>query len=451
MKQVLVVDDEPAMRLAVEASLARCGWSVETASGTAEALGKFERGRHRLVITDVRMPDGDGMELLRRVRADSPATAVVLLTAFADVSQAVAAMKDGAADYLVKPVSLAQLEATAARMLARWPGVPKPARESGASGPIIPIIGKSAALRAVLEQAEQAAASDADVLIEAESGTGKELLARLIHQSSARRQGPLVAVNCAAFPDTLLESELFGHGKGAFTGAAAARPGRFELADGGTLLLDEISEMPLPLQPKLLRAVQEREFERLGETRTVRVDLRVVATTNRHLLRLVEEGRFRADLYYRLHVIPLVLPPLRERREDIPLLADHFLARHTPAGRELRLAPEALAWLEQADWPGNVRELENCLRRGIALTRGDEITAALLRGAPGAGLEAARLSAPAAGTTLEELERQLLVRTLAATGGNRSQAAVLLGISLRTVRNKIRTYGLPPRSLYVPA
>jgi len=293
------------------------------------------------------------------------------------------------------------------------------------------------------------------VLIEAESGTGKELVARLIHRLSPRRDRAFVAVNCAAFPETLLESELFGHTKGAFTGAACAKPGKFELAHGGTLLLDEVGEMPLGLQPKLLRVLQEREFDRLGDTRTVRVDLRVVATTNRALASMVREGKFRADLYYRLNVIPLSLPPLRQRRGDIHELAEYFARLYAPSGKAPHLADEFLEQLEGHSWPGNVRELANCVRRAVALATGPEIGAAALEGADWA--MAALLPDPAAagdvclrpGVSLGEMERKLVEITLAATGGNRSRAAELLGVSLRTVRNKVRSYGLPSWSSYL--
>jgi DNA-binding NtrC family response regulator len=325
------------------------------------------------------------------------------------------------------------------------------------------LAGRSVALLRTIEHGRQAAASEADILIEAESGTGKEVLARMIHCWSARRARPFVAVNCSAVPEALLESELFGHAKGAYTGANAAQTGQIESAQGGTLLLDEIGEMPLHLQPKLLRVLQERELRRLGDNRSVRIDIRVLATTNRSLAALVREGLFRADLYYRLNVIALTLPPLRDRREDIPLLAEHFLQRHAPRGRMLRLAPEFLERLCEHSWPGNVRELENSIRRAVALSPGEEISADLQpgllqawprtpsplapQGITGNGGEDRALLHP--GMKLHEAERELLTRTLAATGGNRSHAAVMLGISLRTVRNKIREYGLPPRRDYV--
>ncbi|MGO9165918.1 MAG: sigma-54-dependent transcriptional regulator [Candidatus Sulfotelmatobacter sp.] len=466
MNRVLVVDDEAGMRAALEAHFLRHDWSVDTAADADEALAKFRRTLHPLVVTDIRMPGADGFAVMREARTLAPHTAVILLTAFASVPDAVAAMRGGACDYLVKPVSFAQLEEAAERILAQARTLAEAAGELAGHAP--------GWLRA-LDRARQAAASDADVLIEAESGTGKELVARLIHRLSPRRDRPFVAVNCAAFPETLLESELFGYARGAFTGATAAKPGRFELANRGTLLLDEVGEMPLGLQPKLLRVLQEREFDRLGDTRSVRVDLRVISTTNRALAARVREGRFRADLYYRLNVIGLNLPPLRERREDIRELAEHFARLYGPPGKSPRLTPEFLDRLETHDWPGNVRELGNCVRRAVALATGAEIGREGLEGsawekAGAAGDEAESADKESvddkkeeeeekakrdgddhlrAGVSLENMERKLLEMTLQATGGNRSRAAELLGVSLRTVRNKIRSYGLPSWSSYV--
>lgn len=443
MNRVLVVDDDAGMRSALETRFLRRGWQVETACYAAEALEKFRRGLHPLIVTDIRMPGEDGFFIMREARALAPHTAVILLTAYASIPDAVAAMKDGACDYLVKPVAFEQLEAAAERILVQAACRSEALKDLGGHSP--------AWLRA-LERARQAAASDADVLIEAESGTGKELVARMIHRLSPRRDRPFVAVNCAAFPDTLLESELFGHAKGAFTGAAAAKPGKFELADGGTLLLDEVGEMPLGLQPKLLRALQEREFDRLGDTRPVHVDLRIIATTNCALVPMVREGKFRADLFYRLNVIPLNLPPLRERLGDISELAEFFARLYAPAGKALRLTPEFLALLEAHSWPGNVRELANCVRRVVALSSGTEIGPSALQGAEWAGASPSMVqefSCLRPGVSLGEMERKLVEITLAATGGNRSRAAELLGVSLRTVRNKVRSYGLPSWSSYV--
>jgi two-component system response regulator AtoC len=442
LPQVLVVDDDPGMRSALESSFLRHGWRVETAAGASEAMAKFHRRPHPLVVTDIRMPDTDGFALLRQLRAWEPGTAVILLTAFASIPEAVIAMKDGACDYLVKPVGFDQLQRTAQQILTRSSQVQGDAQ----------LVGHSAVWQRALQRARLVAASDADILIQAESGTGKELLARLIHRLSPRRDRPFIAVNCAAFPENLLESELFGHTKGAFTGAAAAKPGKFELAHGGTLLLDEVGEMPLTLQPKLLRALQEREFDRLGDTRSVKVDIRVVATTNRSLTRMVEQGEFRADLYYRLNVIPLTLPALRDHPEDIAELAEHFATRYAPAGKAPGMAPEFLARLGQHSWPGNVRELANLMRRAVALS-GSELNLEVLEPSEWATVcSSSSLEEPLrAGNSLESVEKRLLEMTLDATAGNRSRAAVMLGVSLRTVRNKIREYGLPPRRHYVSA
>lgn len=462
MNRVLVVDDEAGMRAALEAHFLRRNWRVDTAASAEEALEKFRRVLHPLVVTDIRMPGADGFAVMREARGLAPHTAVILLTAFGSVPDAVTAMKGGACDYLVKPVSFEQLEEVAERILAQ-----ARTQAEAAEG----LAGRAPGWLRALDRARQAAASDADVLIEAESGTGKELVARLIHRLSPRRDRPFIAVNCAAFPETLLESELFGYARGAFTGATVAKAGRFELAHRGTLLLDEVGEMPLGLQPKLLRVLQEREFDRLGDTRSVRVDLRVISTTNRALSGMVREGRFRADLYYRLNVIALNLPPLRERRQDIRELAEHFARLYGPQSKSLRLTPEFLDRLETHDWPGNVRELANCVRRAVALATSEEIGREGLEGSVWDEAAAAKDEAGAtekespekekgktqregddhlrAGVSLENMERKLLEMTLEATGGNRSRAAELLGVSLRTVRNKIRSYGLPSWNSYV--
>ena len=451
MNHVLVVDDEAAMRLALEENFRRDGWRVETAMHAGEALEKFRAFPAPLVITDMRMPGGDGLAVLRGIREARTDAAVIFLTAFANVPEAVQAMREGACDYFVKPVRFEQLRDAARRVLGKRAVAAElnPAERRGAHE----LIGDSPAMRLTLKQARQAARSDVDVLIEAESGTGKELLARMIHAASERRERAFVAVNCAAFPEALLESELFGHARGAFTGALAAKPGKFEVANRGTLLLDEIGDLPLPLQPKLLRVLQEREVDRLGETRPFKVDVRVTATTNRNLAGLVAAGKFRADLYYRLNVLPLSVPPLRERLKDVAPLADFFLAKYA-AGRDaaLRFSDELIWKMTAYSWPGNVRELENFVRRAIALAERNTI-----------GMEAwdesRRLDAPAglpdcpsgelpgakAGVSLRDMERQLLESTLAAMGGNRTRAARVLGICPRTMRNKIREYGLPPR------
>ncbi len=438
-RSVLVVDDELAMRAALEASFRRQGWKVRSAAGKSEAIELFKAEPCPLVITDMRMLDGDGMGVMRGVRSLGPLTQVILLTAFANIRDAVAAMREGASDYLIKPVSFEDLRRVVESTLKMQSGV-----EPGPAGSRL--VGDSARFRVLVERSRQAAQSNADVLIEAESGTGKEIVARFIHEASARSQGPFVAVNCAAFPDALLESELFGHVRGAFTGANAAKPGKFELAHGGTLLLDEIGEMPLHLQPKLLRVLQEREVDRLGDTKAVAVDVRVIATTNRALRDLAQEGKFRLDLYYRLNVIPVAIPPLRERLEDLPALAEHFAQKYAAQSpiRASILSPEFIGRLRDYEWPGNVRELENFIRRTIALSREGTIDLEAFEGLESrTGLRESGDLEP--GLTLREAEKKLLTRTLKATGGNRTRAAAMLGISLRTIRNKIHEYGLPRR------
>jgi len=439
MHQVLVVDDEAAMRAGLEANFRRQGWKVTTAGGASEALERFRLAPCPLVVTDMRMPDGDGLRVMQGVRALAPETAVIFLTAFANVPEAVNAMREGACDYLIKPISFEQLKQSAARVMDTR-------LSTGAEPNIGDFIGSSMITQRLIERARQVARTDADILMEAESGTGKELLARLVHRSSPRGQRPFVAVNCAGFPDTLLESELFGHVRGAFTGAMTSRAGKFELAHTGTLLLDEIGEMPLSLQPKLLRVLQEREIDRLGDTRPLPVDVRVIATTNRPLGAMVAEGKFRADLFFRLNVIPLSLPPLRERRDDLPDLVNHFVRKYAPASHSkvLRFSPELLERLQSYEWPGNVRELENFVRRALVLAPGPVVGLELL---PEAGFQTTDLSLGGIepGLTLREVERSLLEKTLDATGGNRTRAAGMLGVSLRTVRNKIREFGLPPR------
>ena len=390
------------------------------------------------MVTDVCMPDGDGLELMRRVRAADSSTAVIVLTAFGTVAQAVQAMQNGACDYLTKPFSFEQLQSTVERVMRNSGGTQASKHDRGQK-----LWVNSPALMRVLDRARLAAQTDADILVEAESGTGKELLARFIHESSRRREKPFIAINCAAVPEQLLESELFGHVRGAFTGATVPKAGKFELANGGTLLLDEIGEMPLELQPKLLRVLQEREVERLGDTRTIPVNIRIIATTNVSLQEMVEHGRFRADLYYRLNVIPLSLPPLRERLDDIPVLGEYFAAKFAKqAGRPTpKLHPDFLAGLKLHPWPGNARELSNFIRRVVTMSAdcniGPEHLAAEFSKPPAVRALPVQ-SVLQAGTPIRELERQLLETTLQLTGGNRTHAAEMLGISLRTIRNKIQ-------------
>ena len=444
---VLIVDDEAGIRTALRVNFSRNGWTVETASGVREAAGLLESRQFQLVVSDMRMADGDGLDVMRSARKTSPNVAVILLTAFGSVPDAVHAMRNGAFDYLSKPISFEQLEEAAARVMHQIiPSSKSEVMDACA------MVGRSPRLMRSLQRARAAAANDADVLVEAESGTGKELLARFIHEASSRSKKPFIAVNCAAVPEHLLESELFGHARGAFTGATTAKAGKFEMAHGGTLLLDEIGEMPLNLQPKLLRALQEREFERLGETRSIKVDIRIVATTNVDLASMVDEGKFRSDLYYRLNVIPLDLPPLRERPEDIELLARYFAEKFSVKTRGLsqQLGIDFIERLVSHNWPGNVRELGNFMRRVCSLHPGvllngecfDQEFQPRTKSLP---VTVASLPRISPGAPIRDLERAHLESTLEMTRGNRTQAAEMLGISIRTMRNRIREYGLPPR------
>ena len=449
--KVLITDDEPGLRLALRANFLRQGWHVETASCLSEALVWLGCRTFDLVLCDVRMNDGTGFEVMEAVRQCRTETAFLFLTAYASVPEAVRAMQGGAVDYLTKPICFEQLFDVATRVLNGRSRPTATVSVPNAGG----MVGRSRALQAALGRARAAAESDADVLIEAESGTGKELLARMIHDSSTRRNKPFIAINCAALPEALLESELFGHARGAFTGAITAKVGKFELAHGGTLLLDEIGDMPLSLQPKLLRVLQERVVERLGESRPIRTDIRVIASTNLQLSSRVDRGLFRSDLFYRLNVIPLTLPPLRERKEDLSLLAQHF-AQSFAARSSLRvvgLHPSFLERLETCDWPGNVRELANFMQRVLSMSVGSEITAAVfdrehqprehrpLYAVP----RTASLPQQTQPLSMNHVERTHLERTLELVDGNRTRAAELLGISVRTMRNKIRQYDLPPR------
>jgi DNA-binding NtrC family response regulator len=440
-EEILVVDDEPQMLIAVNETLRRKGYAVTAAASGVEALCRMKEKSFQLVITDMRMPEVSGIDLLRRVRTVTPHTPVILLTAYGTVENAVEAMKQGAFDYLLKPFSSDSLERVVKRALAS--GSHPDDRVSH------DIVTQDPEMSLVIESACRCAASSATVLIEAESGTGKELLARLIHSRSARRLNPFVAVNCAALPENLLESELFGFEKGAFTGASASKPGKFELAHRGTLLLDEIGEMASILQAKLLRVLQEKEVDRIGGKDPVKIDVRIIATTNRDLQSLVREGEFREDLYYRLNVVPLAIPPLRRRQGDIPLLADFFCRRYGKEfGKEgFQCAPDAIAELMRHSWPGNVRELENVIQRALALSSGPLITALDLSLAVGtqANPQEGPVGALPVGTTMRDMERQLIQRTLDGTGGNRTKAAKMLGISLRTLRNKLNEFGLQDR------
>ena len=445
--RILVIDDEPLMREYVEEAMVRAGHAVDTAGGGEEGIALFDAKRHDIVITDLRMTPIDGMGVLRRVLAIDPAALVIVMTAYGTIETAVAALKQGAADYLLKPFAPDAVEVAVSRALehSRLAAENRFLRDELRAAHAGTLVGDSAPMREVLAQIERVANSRATVLIRGETGTGKELAANAIHQAGPRRDKPFIKVNCAALSAGILESELFGHERGAFTGAHERKIGRFELADGGSLMLDEVSEIGVELQAKLLRALQEREFERVGGTQTIAVDTRIIATSNRDLEKAVEKGAFREDLFYRLHVITITLPPLRERREDIPALMDHFLARsNRENGRNIRgFTEETRKLFLDYEWPGNVRELQNAVERAVVLS-----TDAML--AP----EHFQLNAPLTnhqdnglvpGMTVAEVEKRLIMRTLAHCGDNRTRAAAMLGISVRTLRNKLKEYGMQHR------
>lgn len=444
---ILVVDDEESNLKVLERMLEKAGYRVLLASSGPEGLDVLRAQQPELLLTDLRMPGMDGLELLRASRTVSPSTEVILMTAYGTVEIAVSAMREGAYDFVTKPLNrhdvLKSLEK--AREKADLIAENRRLREQLASqqqdgGPMSGIVGASEEFRGVLETIGQVAPSEATVLITGESGTGKELVVRRLHELSGRARGPLIRVNCAAIPENLFESELFGYEKGAFTGAANRKPGRFELADGGTLFLDEVAEMSSSSQVKLLRVLQEGEFERVGGTKTISVDVRIVAATNRDLDRLVAQKDFRDDLYYRLNVIPIHLPALRERSDDIPLLSSHFVRVYADKNhKEIKgISDEALDALATHRWPGNVRELENTLERAVVLCKGDHIGLDDLpthiqpegRGGP------RKLVFPI-GTPLREIEQTAIRETLRHTGGDKKLASRLLGIATRTIYRRL--------------
>ncbi len=463
-QKILVVDDEQNMRIALYEALSRNGYEVSVAENGQMALEMVEKSPPDMLITDIKMPSLDGIQLLGRIKALRPSLPVVIITGFATVDTAVEAMKQGAVDYIIKPFSVEVIEETVARVFASKVELPSavsaplPAKSTGRDNSVTsrPVIGKDDQLLKLLAKAKSVASSKATVLILGESGTGKEVFARYLHEQSDRRDAPFVALNCAALPEGLLESELFGHEKGAFTGAIATKKGKFELADGGTLLLDEIGEVPLHLQAKLLRVLQEEEVDRLGGKGPTKVDVHVLATTNRDLKEAAAAGEFRQDLYYRLNVIPLRLPPLRARPTDIPLLTEFFIekysGRYNKPLKKLSRAAQGLFLANQ--WPGNVREMENLIERGVLLSAGDELEpwdfwddAELSSGddvpaiVPGSG-EAVSPVVEDSGEvkSLRDVERQMILQALRKTDDNRTHAAKMLGISVRTLRNKLQEY-----------
>lgn len=445
-RPVLVVDDDPSMRMALSESLLSCGYQVEAAVDGADALTKFNKGKFDVVITDMRMPKVGGIEVLRGIKKISPETHVIVITAYGTVNTAVQAMKEGASDFIMKPFSLDDLESVVKNVFSRRENNEGESKDEEATRlSFKEIITCDKKMISLLELLKCVSKSKSSVLIQGESGTGKELFARYIHRYSNRSHMPFVAVNCAAVPHNLLESEMFGYEKGAFTGALQRRLGKFELADGGTLLLDEISEMDMQLQAKLLRAIQEGEIDRLGGREPIPVNVRIIATTNSDLKKDISEKKFREDLFYRLNVIPVTIPPLRNRMSDIPSLSNYFLRKYSELiGKKPALSDEAEALLKSYTWPGNVRELENVIERAVLIAdRGAVQPEHLhLEKDERVYVEVDSATVSLKGSTLWEMEKNLIVETLKEVNGNKTKASKILGISVRTMRNKLHEYKL---------
>jgi DNA-binding NtrC family response regulator len=445
--KILIVDDEAIVREFVTEVLIRMGHAPLAVDSGEKALQYLQRNEYDLVITDYKMPGISGIDLLREAIRLWPDCRVIVITAFGTIEQAVGAMKLGAHDYLTKPISPDHIEMVVSkaleyktlklenRMLRR---------EISEKYSFENIIGKAAPMKMVFELIQRASPADSTILISGESGTGKELVAKAIHYNSSRAGGPFIKMNCAALPEGLIESELFGHEKGAFTGAIRSTRGRFELADGGTLLLDEISEIRPGLQAKLLRVLQEREFERIGSGQSIKTNVRVIATSNRDLKDEVAKGTFRDDLYYRLNVIPIELPPLRKRNEDIPLLCEYFLSKFA---QKMGIPPKTLSertlqLFSRYAWPGNVRELENVIERATVISRNQELLPTDFPAEISVGISEMTKGGIEVGLTIDGAEKMLIIRTLKANSGNRTKTAEVLGITTRTLRTKLQEYGL---------
>ena len=448
-KRILIVDDEPSIRKVLSAHLRKFGYEVDTAADGKIAVEMLQRDPFHLVVTDLRMPHFDGLDLLGWAGDNFPGLPIILITAHGTVDTAVEALKRGAFDYITKPFDRDELHGIIAKALATE--ARNAQRLTAEPGNPFDIIGSAAPMREVYRLIEKVAPSPTTVLVTGESGTGKELVARALHQHSDRSHGAFIQINCGAIPENLFEAELFGYEKGAFTGAVSSKPGRFELASGGTLLLDEVGELPREMQVKILRALQERRIDRVGGVRSIDVDVRVVASTNVVLQKAVEDGSFREDLYYRLNVIPIHLPPLRDRVDDIPLLVEHFLEKfNNRLGKSVRrVDPEALAALLEYQWPGNIRELENMMERSVLLADSEVIGVSDLPGIRRGGVT------DVAANELEELglkeyvrvhttklERARIQRVLDTEDGNVTRAARRLGISRKSLQTKMKDYGL---------
>ncbi len=441
------MDDDPSINDGSTQVLGRAGFEVSQADSAARAWSLFEQYDYDLILLDLKLPDENGLDLLRRIRERDTMVPVVMITAYGTVQNAVEAMRMGANDFLPKPFEPDELRFVVGRTLkARKLALEniylreELKRQEGD----VRIIGRSRALSALLDQVERVAPTDSTVLVTGESGTGKGLIARRIHEMSRRRDNPFVSVDCSTLVPSLFESELFGHVKGAFTGADSNKIGKFELANGGSLFLDEIANINLDLQAKLLKAVEEKEISRVGSHRLTKVDVRIIAATNKDLRAEVARGGFREDLYFRLNVVALRTPPLRERRDDIPLLVDHFLKRFGKRHKRsnLRLAPEAMSLLQGYHWPGNVRELENTVERLVIFARGELIDESDVKFAGEAFRTKPHEPRPARLASLEEVEREHVLRVLEKTGGNRTEAAAILGIDRKTLRARLRKWGM---------
>jgi DNA-binding NtrC family response regulator len=450
--RILIADDELNIRKVLSALLRREGYEVLTAKDGQEAMELLQAGKVQVVITDLKMPIMDGLEVLRFVQRNHPQIPVIIITAHGSIDNAVAALKNGALDYITKPFDKTNLLNIIAKAVKTESLASKDVQVAGPSPDRYKMIGQTPKIHAIYDMIDKVADTPSNVLITGESGTGKELIAAALHYSSSRKDQAFIKINCAAIPRELMESELFGHERGAFTGAVSSKPGRFELASSGTLFLDEIAEIPIEMQVKLLRVIQESEFERVGGISTIKVDVRLVVATNRTLQQEVEEGRFREDLYYRLNVIPINLPSLRERRDDIPLLIEHFIKKYNAKlNRQVRgITPEALNLLNNHDWPGNIRELENVIERCLLFADHLEIQPVDLpeellgssNNLPGASMEEDASMKDIVKQATAELEKDLIIAALAETSGNVTQAAKRLKISRKSLQNKMKDFGL---------
>jgi len=446
VKRILVVDDEEVIRELLNEALQRKGYDIDTSENGKEALVKLNEQEYDLLITDIRLPDVSGMKILSKAHAKHPDLGIIMITAYGSIKNAVKAMKQGAFDYITKPFGLDEMEMVVEKYF-QFQSLKDENQylrsELDRKFNFENIVGKSEPMRRVYEAIRMVAKSKATVLIQGASGTGKELVARAIHYNSDRKHNAFVTTNCAALPEGLVESELFGHEKGAFTGAYKTTKGRFEMANGGTLLLDEVSEISMGLQAKLLRVLQEREIERVGGGKPISVDVRIIATTNRDLQKEVEEGRFREDLYYRLNVVPIHLPVIAERREDIPLLIQHFVRRYSEENglKAKNVSEKAMIHFSQRDWPGNVREIENCVERAVVMCGPDVDTLDIHHFSLHDKLiPDDRFQTTGSSTTLRDAEKNLILSTLSTNENNRTKTAEILGISVRTLRNKLNEY-----------